>query len=201
MSTEAVADGGGPTLYVIRDTALSFFADDGYDNTSMRKIASAVGIRVASLYSHFPSKESILWMICEEAMGQLLSQANSEAVVDGAIPKRFEAFVESHFRYHIENRSRCVVVNDRLRSLSPEHFQHAGELRDMYEHRLREIIEAGVREGCFSTADARLASYSILATGMHIAKWYRADGELTQRQVIDGNLQIARRIVGDHTRP
>lgn len=39
--------------------ALEFFANQGYFGTSMEEIAKAVGIRKASLYSHYSGKESI----------------------------------------------------------------------------------------------------------------------------------------------
>jgi len=41
-------------------TALRFFAAHGYENTSMEKIASACGVRKASLYHYYRSKEALL---------------------------------------------------------------------------------------------------------------------------------------------
>ena len=39
---------------------LKLFADRGFHATSIRDVAAAAGVQSASLYSHFPSKESIL---------------------------------------------------------------------------------------------------------------------------------------------
>jgi AcrR family transcriptional regulator len=44
----------------IMDAAIVLFSDRGYDNVSMRDIASKVGIKAASIYNHFPSKRDIL---------------------------------------------------------------------------------------------------------------------------------------------
>lgn len=44
----------------IVDTAIMLFSARGYDNVSMRDIAAEVGITPSSIYSHFPSKLSIL---------------------------------------------------------------------------------------------------------------------------------------------
>jgi AcrR family transcriptional regulator len=44
----------------IMNAAISLFSDMGYDAVSMRDIATAVNIRAASIYNHFPSKRDIL---------------------------------------------------------------------------------------------------------------------------------------------
>jgi AcrR family transcriptional regulator len=44
----------------ILDAALDLFARQGYAATSMRQIATAVGMRAPSLYNHFAGKEAIL---------------------------------------------------------------------------------------------------------------------------------------------
>lgn len=50
----------GNTKQEILETALDLFSVQGYEATSMAQIADAVGIRKASLYSHFCSKQEIL---------------------------------------------------------------------------------------------------------------------------------------------
>lgn len=45
--------------------ALNLFSEKGYDGVSMRDIAAAVGIKAASLYNHFKSKEDIFDGIME----------------------------------------------------------------------------------------------------------------------------------------
>lgn len=44
----------------ILDVALDLFSTNGYEATSMSDIAKAVGIRKASLYAHYDSKQEIL---------------------------------------------------------------------------------------------------------------------------------------------
>ena len=50
----------GSTRNEILEKALDLFSVNGYEATSMLQIADAVGIRKASLYSHFTSKQDIL---------------------------------------------------------------------------------------------------------------------------------------------
>ena len=47
------------TKDLILITALNLFSERGYDGVSMRELAAAVGIKAASIYNHFSSKEEI----------------------------------------------------------------------------------------------------------------------------------------------
>ena len=61
--------------------ALALFSDRGYDGVSMRDIASAVGIKAASLYNHFKSKEDIFMSIIDE-----MSKRYKEAITTIQLP-------------------------------------------------------------------------------------------------------------------
>jgi AcrR family transcriptional regulator len=50
----------------ILSTALSLMAQQGVDGTSMRNLATATGLNVASLYHYFPSKRDLLVAVLEE---------------------------------------------------------------------------------------------------------------------------------------
>ena len=52
----------------ILETALALFSVQGYEATSVAEIASAVGIRKASLYSHFACKQDILDSLLQSIM-------------------------------------------------------------------------------------------------------------------------------------
>ncbi len=49
----------------IFEASLDLFAQKGFDAVSMREIAEAVGIKKASLYSHFSSKDELLEKLIE----------------------------------------------------------------------------------------------------------------------------------------
>ena len=50
----------------ILSVALSLMATQGVDGTSMRNLAAATGLNVASLYHYFPSKRDLLVAVLEE---------------------------------------------------------------------------------------------------------------------------------------
>ena len=60
----------GNTKQEILEASLELFSVQGFEATSISQIASAVGIRKASLYSHFGSKQAILDTLVEEVLQQ-----------------------------------------------------------------------------------------------------------------------------------
>lgn len=62
--------GRGNTKQEILEAALELFSVQGYEATSISQIAEAVGIRKASLYSHFENKQAILDALIETTLEQ-----------------------------------------------------------------------------------------------------------------------------------
>ena len=60
----------GNTKQEILNAALDLFSVQGFEATSISQIADAVGIRKASLYSHFESKQAILDALIKDVLEQ-----------------------------------------------------------------------------------------------------------------------------------
>ena len=60
----------GNTKQEILEASLDLFSVQGFEATSISQIANAVGIRKASLYSHFENKQAILDMLVKDVLDQ-----------------------------------------------------------------------------------------------------------------------------------
>ena len=60
----------GNTKQEILEASLELFSVQGFEATSISQITNAVGIRKASLYSHFGSKQAILDTLVQEVLEQ-----------------------------------------------------------------------------------------------------------------------------------
>ena len=65
------------TKRLICERALEVFAEKGYAATPMRDVAAAVGLREASLYSHFPGKQAIFDAAVEHQLDRLTQALRS----------------------------------------------------------------------------------------------------------------------------
>ncbi|MCI6275782.1 MAG: TetR/AcrR family transcriptional regulator [Clostridium sp.] len=83
--------------------SLNLFSIYGYDGVSMREIAAAVGIKGASLYSHFKGKEDIFNGIFSEMIKQY-----DNAIVMMNIP--IEENEQTIMAYHNADESRLLQM-------------------------------------------------------------------------------------------
>lgn len=75
---------GATAAEEILDAAAELFTTRGYAGTSTRAIADAVGIRQASLYHYFSTKDEILTALLEATVQAPLALARQLAEADGA---------------------------------------------------------------------------------------------------------------------
>ena len=77
----------------ILDAALTLFAENGYDGTSVEQIANIVGIKAPSLYKHYKGKEDILNALIDSAEARYDEMFGSENHI-GRIPENREEFIK-----------------------------------------------------------------------------------------------------------
>src|SRR6478609_9556412 len=77
----------------ILDAAAELFTNLGYASTSTRRIADAVGVRQASLYHHFATKDDILDALLAGTVDVPLRLAAELLEEDGAAAARLHALI------------------------------------------------------------------------------------------------------------
>jgi len=75
-STPGSVVAGRSTKEAIREAAIGLFSSKGFDQTSLREVADAVGITKASLYYHYASKLDLLLAIIEPIFDELRAVAD-----------------------------------------------------------------------------------------------------------------------------
>lgn len=70
--------------------AVPVFAQRGPDGVSMADVAGLAGIRKASLYHHFESKDALYDAVMDESLGQLLSLIAAAGLDEGSFAERLD---------------------------------------------------------------------------------------------------------------
>jgi len=175
---------GTRTADAIQEAAANLFFQRGYAATSLREIASEVGIQVGSLYNHIEGKNELLRNIMEHIMNDLLLAMT--AALDGAEDPvdRLRRALDCHIRFHATHSRDVFIGNTELRSLPDADREIVIARRDEYEALLRRLIQDVCDKGLGDAIDVRLQSYAIVAIGTHVASWYHADGSLSLNEVV-----------------
>ncbi len=108
--------GRGNTKQEILEAALELFSVQGYEATSISQIAEAVGIRKASLYSHFENKQAILDALIETTLEQyerhsIFAKADWE---DPAFTKGMENLSPDAVVGMILGQIRCILHDPQI---------------------------------------------------------------------------------------
>ena len=127
----------------ILDAATRLFARRGFDGTSLQEIANAVGIRKASLFHHFPSKENLRLKVLD----RLLSHWNE---VVPRILAATSAGVDQSDAIIQEATSFFLADPDRARFLTREVLDRADGIKALLGTHLRPwftVLSEHVRRG------------------------------------------------------
>jgi AcrR family transcriptional regulator len=181
--------------------AARFFAERGYAAVGMRDVAEAVGVRGASLYHHFASKEEILYAICLTVTDEPNAQNLPLLDAPGTAVERLSALVRAHLHHLHRRRTEHVVGLHELAALAPEHRAVVDAHRRHYQRRVREVVAEGVAAGELTVRDPRLAAFAVCDMLNGLSNWFRPDGDLSLDAVADGYVDlIVGRMLGGHSR-
>lgn len=148
----------GNTKQEILEAALELFSVQGFEATSISQIASAVGIRKASLYSHFESKQAILDELVKEVLEQyaahsIFAKTDWEKDADNLpmTPDDSVQMIKGQIRYilhdpHISKARKMLVIeqfqNSELAKLQTK--QNYSDVLEYFTGLIGQLIRQGV---------------------------------------------------------
>ncbi len=184
---------GVKTHEAIRAAGLELIRRHGYEGMSLRQLAAEVGLQQGSLYNHISTKQALLMELLRGHMMDLLA-ALDQALAGIEEPlARLRAFIAFHLHYHMTRQAEVFVINFELRSLEPENHAEIVGLRERYEKCLADILVLGMRRKLIRKTDPQVTTYALLAMLTGICTWYRPDGRLSEKQLIELHTELALR--------
>ena len=170
----------------ILDAAIDRFGRNGYENTKWADIADDVGIGPTALYHYFDSKQHCLYVILDEALGELHDRFDA-ITADHADPRdALRAVCADCFELseHEVLRNRVLVAEQSLLggTSSSQREEQArvegrGKTRGLEIAWARFLADA-MRQGAIPERDPRMLARAMLGLYNSIWHWYRPDQTL-----------------------
>jgi len=160
----------------IIDAAARVFAERGYHGTTTQAIADVLGMRQASLYYYFTSKEAALEAVCLRGTDGFVESAEAVVKSRGAPLEKLARLIAAHLA-PIETRQDYVKVfiNER-RYLPAASRRRLGRKTRAIERSFEHVILAGIADGSIVRGtDARLAMLAVLGMCNAVINWRPSD--------------------------
>ncbi len=165
---------------LIQGEAARLFRTQGFEGTSMRDIASAVGMLPGSLYCHFATKEELLAAVYVKGVQQI-SRAVQDTLANHTDPwDRLEAACVAHLEAILRDDDYAQVVVRVRPSDAPTVRAKLIELRNRYEA----IFTALVKDLPLPRGTDRRTWRLMLLGSLNSSQlWYRAGGRSTPQRI------------------
>lgn len=172
--------------------AAQMFREQGYERTTVRELAAAVGLRSGSLFHHFRNKEEILLAVMAMGIQGVIDEGRAVLDGEGDPAQRLIGLFRLHMDSLIHglggNAMHAIIFD--WRSLSPDARLHARQLADTYERLWHRAISDAVSAGLLG-GDPVVMRKFVLGGMNHMVRWYKPDGRIGSDAFIDAMLQAA----------
>jgi AcrR family transcriptional regulator len=156
----------------IIDAAARVFAERGYHGTTTQAIGDVLGMRQASLYYYFPSKEAALEEVCARGTDGFVDGAERVMQMDVTPLEKLKLLIASHL-VPVETMPDYVrvFINER-RYLPDASRKRVGRKSRRIERFFEQVIQAGIDDGSIREGtDARLAMLAVLGMCNAVINW------------------------------
>ncbi|MGZ0783971.1 TetR/AcrR family transcriptional regulator [Pseudomonas sp. TKO26] len=177
-------------------TAAHLFRNKGYERTTVRDLASAVGIQSGSIFHHFKSKDDILRAVMQETIHYNTALMRAELAEAGSVRERVLALIRCELQSIMggSGEAMAVLVYE-WRSLSAQGQAEVLALRDIYEQIWLQVLGEAKAAG-FIKGDVFITRRFLTGALSWTTTWFRAQGSMTLEQLAEEALLL---VLKDHS--
>ena len=177
-------------LAAVLDIATAAFNEFGYEATSMGVLAERLGTSKSAIYYHVPSKQDLLRLALDRALGELERVLEQDGATSGPADARLRFVVRGAVRVLVDDLP-YVTLLLRLRGNSAVE-REALERRREFDHAVARLVDEARDEGSLrADIDARTTTRLLFGMINSIVEWYRPGGPITPDQLADDVITVA----------
>jgi AcrR family transcriptional regulator len=168
-------------LLRILSVGAKIIADEGFERATIRKVASAVGVSVSSLYYYFPNKEDLLFQIQYHTFLTMLESLKGKLSEVDDPEERIRILIRNHLSHYLNHMPELKVCSHELWTLKGENYRKVEALRREHFKTALQIVKAlqPLRPGM----DPRLATLYLFGMLNWVYTWYDPGGGEGERRL------------------
>jgi TetR/AcrR family transcriptional regulator, cholesterol catabolism regulator len=161
------------TAQKLIEVAIDLFSTGGFEGTSIRHIAKALGMTISSIYYYFGNKDGLLFAILEYSHNRLMATLRGVTERDMDPVERFKLLVRTHYNYARVNEKEVKVFFLEEEPLSTK----AKELKKKFQLDILNIYRGeleNLRElGQITYKDTTILAFNVLGMihGLTVVSW------------------------------
>jgi AcrR family transcriptional regulator len=184
MEVSALRAAEGPdSIQRLTQAALECFAERGFHGTTTRQIADRVDMSPAAIYTHFKSKDQLLFLIMRMTLEEGLRRLTKAVAENDDPQKQLFAAVKAVVSFNAEWHTAARVANHEIPALRGQPRTSIRSLRRRIEKAMEDTIDRGVKAGELETEDVRAASFAILSMAIGVSRWFVPGGRLSADEI------------------
>lgn len=189
ISESVIVDPQSPKGRLL-SAAATLFRDRGFDKTTVRDLAKAIGIQSGSLFHHYPNKQEILKQVMKQAIMLNIRRVEMALSLNHTIKDKLLALILCEFQALILDTSAHIsVLVFEWRSLSEDNQAIMLKLRDEYEQYWLDVLAQAKQQGMINI-DHHILRRLLNGAINWSLNWYKAEGNLSLEQLADMTLQM-----------
>jgi AcrR family transcriptional regulator len=170
-------------------TAVRMFLERSYGRTSMNDVAMQLNITKPALYHYFRNKEEILveiYRLGTDLIDEMLDsiEADEKPGLD-----KVADFIAGYIRIVSGDFGRAVIRLDDGELSKAGRSEVRGRKRQI-DHRLRGIINNGMKDGSIASCDAKIAAFLVAGSIHGMASWYEPTGPMNLNAILGQYMRI-----------
>jgi AcrR family transcriptional regulator len=184
----------------ILEAAADVFFEKGYKAATTQEIATRAGLlNKGSLYYYIECKEDLLFALADRAHADSWRDQEEDTTLARSDARtRLNTFIERRLASLSKADRRQFLIEEELRSLSPQRLASVMAQRRKFHDLLGEILRQGMAEGRFDPAmDVSVVVNSLLLLVNTTHRWYRPTGRVGTHDMIEWYQTFILRGLGD----
>jgi len=168
----------------ILNAAISRFYEDGYEGTTIDKIAEMLSATKPFVYTYFKSKADILDTICQKVSRLLVDSVDAVKDVKEGPTEQLRRFVREYCERAITYRQYTAIFFREEKNISNAARKIIARERRYVLDGLVAVLNDGVKTGEFATRDVQALAFALIGMISWLHTWYDPAGRLSPGEVV-----------------